>query len=274
MPAVPQSLAPYIDLDLTFPFIAGGLIATRFLVAVNLTPYLGGKPVPGTIRLAMVFAFTLFVYPLVAPAIDRATVPREPVLLVVLFLKEAMFGLLMGLVNQMIFYGIQSAGNMIDNQRYVANARIFNPALGSQASVFGLFMYQLVIAIFLVIGGHRFFLGALVESFQKVPLMTYPTIGQGITPMMDLMIKLSADTLIICLQLSAPVLISIFVADLVLGVTNRIAPMINVFEMSFNIKGFVGVLLVYLAIPLMIFQTKIWFEGMIKTFHQITSFFH
>ena len=151
---------------------------------------------------------------------------------------------------------------------------VFNPALGSQASVFGLFMYQLVIAIFLVIGGHRFFLGALVESFQKVPLMTYPTIGQGITPMMDLMIKLSADTLIICLQLSAPVLISIFVADLVLGVTNRIAPMINVFEMSFNIKGFVGVLLVYLAIPLMIFQTKIWFEGMIKTFHQITSFFH
>jgi len=272
--AAPHSLAPYIDLDLTFTFIAGGLIATRLLVAINLTPYLGGKPVPGTIRVAIAFALTLFVYPFVAPAIDRSAVPREAFLLVVLFLKEAMFGLLMGLVNQMIFYGIQAAGNMIDNQRYVANARIFNPALGSQASIFGLFMYQLVIAIFISMGGHRFFLSALIESFQAVPLLTYPTIGTGITPLMDLMIKLSADTLIICLQLSAPVLIAIFVADLVLGITNRIAPMINVFEMSFNIKGFVGVLLVYLALPFMVYQSKYWFEGMIKTFQQVTQFFH
>lgn len=185
-----------------------------------------------------------------------------------------MFGLLMGLVNQMIFFGIQSAGNMIDNQRYVANARIFNPALGSQASIFGVFLYQLTIAVFLTIGGHRYFLSALVESFQKVPLLTYPTIGQGIMPIMDLMIKLSADTLIICLQLSAPVLIAIFVADLVLGITNRIAPMINVFEMSFNIKGFVGVLLVYLALPLMVYQSKVWFQGMQETYQQIMKLFH
>lgn len=270
----PQSLSSYIDLDLTFPFIAGGLIATRLLVAINLTPYLGGKPVPGTIRISTAFALTLFIYPLIVPSIDRAAVPREPVLLVVLFLKEAMFGMLMGLVNQMIFFGIQAAGNMIDNQRYVANARIFNPALGSQASIFGLFLYQLVIAIFLSMGGHRVFLGALVESFQSVPLLTYPSIAPGITPMIELFIKLSADTLIICLQLSAPVLIAIFVADLVLGITNRIAPMINVFEMSFNIKGFVGVLLVYLALPLMIYQSKIWFDGMGKTFQKIALFFH
>ncbi len=274
MAASPQSLAPYIDLDLTFSFIAGGLIATRLLVAINLTPYIGGRPVPGTVRAATAFALTLFMYPLIVPGIDRNAVPREAFLLVVLFLKEAMFGLLMGLVNQMIFYGIQSAGNMIDNQRYVANARIFNPALGAQASIFGLFMYQLVIAIFLSIGGHRLFLSALMESFQAVPLLTLPSMGQGITPMIDLMLKLSADTLIICLQLSAPVLIAIFVADLVLGITNRIAPMINVFEMSFNIKGFVGVLLVYLALPLMIYQTKVWFQQMVHTFQKITDFFH
>lgn len=274
MPTSPQSLVPFMDIDLTFSFIAGGLIATRFLVAINLTPYLGGKPVPGTIRVATAFALTLFVYPLIVPGIDRSAVPREAFLLVVLFLKEAMFGLLMGLVNQMIFFGIQSAGNMIDNQRYVANARIFNPALGAQASIFGLFMYQLTIAVFLVIGGHRYFLSALVESFEKVPLLTFPTIGAGLTPMMELMIKLSADTLIICLQLSAPVLIAIFVADLVLGITNRIAPMINVFEMSFNIKGFVGVLLVYLALPMMVYQSKVWFRGMIESYQKVMSFFH
>ncbi|MFO1518565.1 MAG: flagellar biosynthetic protein FliR [bacterium] len=63
---------------------------------------------------------------------------------------------------------------------------------------------------------------------------------------LELFMEVSTKPLrIICLQLSAPVLIAIFVADLVLGITNRIAPMINVFEMGFNIKGFVGVLLVH-----------------------------
>lgn len=262
-----------MDVDFTFFFIAGGLIATRILVAINLTPYLGVRPVPGNIRVSTALALTFFVYPLVIPGIDKSQIPQGAFLLIALFLKEAMFGMLLGLVNMMIFYGIQSAGNMVDNQRYVANARIFNPALGSQASLFGVFFFQLTLALFLVLGGHRFFIKALVESFQTIPLLTFPKIEPGITPMVDFMIRLTGDTLIICLQLSMPVLIAIFIADLILGLTNRIAPMINVFEMGFNIKGFVGVALVYLSLPVFIYQTKYWFQYLIQAFSRVTQYF-
>jgi type III secretory pathway component EscT len=262
-----------VDIDLTFPMIAGGLMMTRFLVALNLTPYLGVKPVPGNIRTSTAMALTFFSYPLVVPGLDRSQLPHDVLILMALFFKEAMFGMLMGLVNSMVFFGIQSAGSMVDNQRYVANARIFNPALGAQTSIFGIFYYQLTMAIFISLGGHRYFISALIESFQKVPLLTLPVMGPGITPVMDLAMRLASDTLIICLQLSAPVLIAIFVADLVLGLTNRIAPMINVFEMGFNIKGFVGVLLVYMALPVTLFQAKHWFHVMIDDFYKITQFF-
>ncbi len=87
------------------------------------------------------------------------------------------------------------------------------------------------------------------------------------------MFHLTADTLIICLQLSAPVLIAIFIADLLLGITNRIAPMVNVFEMGFNIKGFVGVLLVYFSLPILVFQSKYWFQIMVNNFKQLTDIF-
>src|SRR4030095_12398830 len=232
-----------VDLDLTFPVVATMLMATRFLVAINLTPYLGVKPVPGNIKVSTAMALTFFSYPLVVPYLDRTQLPTSSLLLMTLFMKEAFFGLLMGLINSMVFFGIQSAGSMVDNQRYVANARIFNPALADPTSIFGIFYYQLTMAIFITFGGHRFFLSALIDSFRTVPLLSFPTMGPGITPVMDLMMRLASDTLIICLQLSAPILIAIFVADLVLGLTNRIAPMINVFELGFNIKGFVGVLL-------------------------------
>src|SRR4029434_6622415 len=263
-----------VDLDLTFPVVATMLMATRFLVAINLTPYLGVKPVPGNIKVSTAMALTFFSYPLVVPYLDRTQLPTSSLLLMTLFMKEAFFGLLMGLINSMVFFGIQSAGSMVDNQRYVANARIFNPALGAQTSIFGIFYYQLIIAIFISFGGHRFFLSALIDSFRTVPLFSYPSIGPGaITPVMDLMMRLAADTLIICLQLSAPVLIAIFVADLVLGLTNRIAPMINVFELGFNIKGFVGVLLVYVALPVTLYQARYWLKVMIEDFYKIALVF-
>src|SRR5262249_8290695 len=156
------------------------------------------------------------------------------------------FAILMGLSVAIVFYGVQSAGNMIDNQRQLANARIFNPALGSQASLFGVFYYQLALVIFLETGGHRIFIQAVVKSFETVPILSFPNIQPGIDPVLLWISRLTADTLIICLQLSAPVLIAIFIADVILGLTNRVAPMINVFEMGFNIKGYLGAALVYL----------------------------
>ncbi|MBL7685647.1 MAG: flagellar biosynthetic protein FliR, partial [Deltaproteobacteria bacterium] len=117
----------------------------------------------------------------------------------------------------------------------------------------------------------------------KVPIFSLPKMfspvvlnsaGQAsLVPMLDMIIHLTSSTLVICLQLCAPVLIAIFVADLILGITNRIAPMINVFEMGFNIKGFVGVLLVYLSLPLIISQSRHWFLVMFQAFDKMVEFF-
>lgn len=262
------------DFNLTDSLVIGGLIYIRILMVITLLPYLGGKTVPAMIKGAVSLAITLFVYFLIIPNIDSGSLPKQSFLIGILFMKEALFGFLIGFVNMMVFQGIQAAGSMIDNQRYVANARVFNPALGAQTSIFGSYLFQLSIALFIVMGGHRYMLNGIIQSFQTVPLFSFPNMGTGITPIIDLMIRLAGDTLIICLQLSAPVLIAIFVADLILGVTNRIAPMINVFEMGFNIKGFVGVLLVYLSIPLIVYQTKHWFQSMMGAFNKLTIYFH
>ncbi len=272
--SIQQLLSPLgMTSDYTRPLTIAGLIMIRLLTAFSLTPYIGMKPVPHTVRAATAMAFTAFTYPLIAPGIDSSQIPRSVFLFLALFIKEVLFGVLLGLVNIMIFFGIQSAGNMIDNQRSVANARIFNPALGAQASLFGMFFYQMVIASFVGLNLHLHFIKAVIESFIKVPILYFPHIEPGISPLIIFIIKLSADTLIICLQISAPVLIAIFIADLVLGITNRIAPMINVFEMGFNIKGFVGVLLVFLALPVLFRQSEFWFQQMRLYWARIIDFF-
>jgi len=262
-----------IHADLFRYLIVGGLIFTRFFIMTQFVPFWGGRPIPGRVRISLSVAFLIFFF---GPVYEANTVPVPGGgILFVMFMKEILFGMLMGLSLSIIFYGIQSAGNMIDNQRQLANARIFNPALGGQSSLFGVFYYQFSLVIFLTLGGHRMFIAALARSFQFVPIMSLPPVmlHPADHPMIDLMIRLAANTLLVTLQLAAPVLVAIFIADLILGLTNRVAPMINVFEMGFNIKGFVGNLLAYLSIPLVFYQMKVFFLQALDNVEKLMRYF-
>lgn len=261
-----------IHVDLVSYLIIGGLIFTRLFIMTMFVPFLGQKPIPGRVRISLVVALVMVVFPPIYGS--TGPIPESTAILFALFLKEILFGIFLGLSMTIVFYGVQSAGNMVDNQRQLANARIFNPALGSQSSLFGVFYYQFALVMFLYLGGHRLFLQGVLKSFETVPILTFPHIGVGIDPVLDLMIRLTADTLIITMQLSAPILIAIFIADLILGLTNRVAPMINVFEMGFNIKGFIGNLLAYLSLPLVFYQMKVWFLTSLEITDKIIRYFH
>lgn len=246
-----------LNIDLFRYLLVGGLIFMRVFILTLFVPFLGARPVPGRVRIAVSLALVIFFYgPINASA--GTTLPTDGMIIVALLVKEVFFAVLMGFVLGLIFYGAQAAGGMVDNQRQLANAQIFNPGIGSQSSLFGVFYYQLTIVIFLLVGGHRLIIKALAGSFASVPLLSLPDIPPGLGPVLDLVLKLSADLFVIALQLGAPVLVAILIADIILGLTNRVAPMVNVFEMGFNIKGFLGVLMVYLSLPFIIFQIKEW----------------
>ena len=261
-----------VHIDLYRHLLIGGLIFARIFIMILFIPYLGARPIPGRIRVAITISLVLFFYAPVE-AMAEGTLPTSGAVIVSLFLKEVLFAIILGFAAGLVFYGIQAAGNMIDNQRQLANAQIFNPAIGSQASLFGIFYYQLSIVIFLIIGGHRLFIQALGRSFEAVPVLKFPEITAGMTPLIDLLLRLGGDILVIAIQLGAPVIISIFMSDIILGLTNRVAPMVNVFEMGFNIKGFLGVLMVYLSIPLIVFQMKIWFLEYMESVRGIIEIF-
>ncbi len=261
-----------LHIELFRYLLIGALIFTRIFVLAMFVPFLGGRPVPGRIRITVAIILMLFFF---GPVWSASTGPisADSGEIFCYFLKEMLMGMLLGMPLAFLFYGIQSAGSMVDNQRQLANARIFNPALGAQASLFGVFFYQVALVSFITIGGHRMFIQAIAKSFETVPVLGLPPIREGLTPVLELMIRLTSDTLVICLQLGAPILVAIFIADLILGLTNRVAPMINVFEMGFNIKGFVGMSLAYISFPLIYDQMKVWFLRTLQSIDQIHHFF-
>lgn len=234
--------------EVYFALTCLALIFIRTLMMLMVIPFIGSRSVPARVKVMTAAALTGFLYPLLKPSFDISQFSGWDAVLIGLFLKESLVGFTIGLMASLVFYGIQAAGLMIDNQRGVANAQVFVPQLGTQGSIFGLLQFQAAVALFIVIGGHRQFLEAFFEGFLILPIFHFPTFATTSGSFFDLFIHLTGDVLVLAVKISAPVIIAIFLADVVLGIANKVAPAINVFELGFSIKGIVGVFIVYISI--------------------------
>ena len=68
--------------------------------------------------------------------------------------------------------------------------------------------------------------------------------------------KLTADVFVMTVRLSAPVLIAIFVSDLVLAIASRVAPQINVLFISYTLKMCIGIFMVWICLDVLGIQMK------------------
>ncbi|MDO8527194.1 MAG: type III secretion system export apparatus subunit SctT [Deltaproteobacteria bacterium] len=245
----------HININFPFVLILAALIWARVLSAIVVIPFLFGKPVPRSVRMGASIVLTTFLYPIVA-AQTLAPTEIDYLLLFALFFKEILIGLSIGFAAAMMFYGFEAAGSMIDNQRGVSLARILIPELGEQSSITGNFLFQLFVVIFLTLGGHLFFLRAFFLSFQSLPLFLFPQSVEGLMPVLDFFMQMSGTILFVAIQIAAPVIIAVLVTDIILGVTNRFAPQINVWELGFNLRGYVGILLLFLSLHFVVQQMK------------------
>ena len=243
-----------INIDFAFVLTFAALIWARMLAMVSTVPFVFGKPVPKMIRVGVSVALTAFLYPLLVPKVP-VPITNNLLELFLLFFKEIFFGLVIGFSSAMIFYGFEAAGRMIDNQRGVSLARVLLPELGEQTSLSGQFLFLLAVVVYLSLGGHRLFLNAFIESYQVLPVLSFPQ-SSNFLSLIDVLGTMTGQILFIAAQISMPVLIAIFIVDIILGVANRLAPQINVWEMGFNIRGYLGVLILYLSLTVIAKQME------------------
>lgn len=238
-----------VNINVTFHLLFLSLVWMRVLAMVSVIPFLFGKPVPRYVVVASSMVLALFVYPHIVPKVPPE-LTGNIFSLVMLYVKELFYGLMIGMSVSVIFHAFASVGQMIDNQRGVSIARLLIPQLAEQGSISGLFLFQFGVVIYLVSGGHRLFFDSFFGSYLVLPVLGFPTIGPGLYPLIDLFMRITGEVLYISLQMSAPVLIAIFMADIILGIANRVAPQINVWELGFHVKGYVGILLLFIAMTM------------------------
>lgn len=269
MSAIADALG--IKIDFFSAAVCWALIFTRLITVLQLAPFLGTRAIPGRARIATAVAFSVFLYPLLVPPL-LPTFPDDNGLIMLLFLKEVLFGFAIGFVTVMVFYAIEAAGRIADLQGGGGNAQLFVPQLG-QVSLFGLYNFWLAISFFLAVGGHRLFIKALFLSFDTVPLLTLPHIQPGFSEFLAFLVRLSGNVLVIATQLAAPVLIASLLVDTVLGIANKMAPQINVFELGFSIRGIARPLILYVSLLTVVGQMDLVMKEMNQSVIRLSNIF-
>ncbi len=226
---------------ITLPQIAAFfLIFARIAGVFMMAPFFDRKQVFAMGKIALVFwTAMLFIFIVPLPKV----MPQDAITFVLALLSEFLVGAILGFSASAILISIEFAGSLMDTQAGLSVAALLNPATGRTSTLISLLLEWTSIMLFLSIDGHHLVLAAMNKSFTLLPIgspFNFNLAG-------EYLISLGTEIFKMAVQLASPILLVIFLMDFCFGMLSRIAPQINVFQMSFELKPSVS-LLVFLAI--------------------------
>ena len=233
---------------------------SAFFVSAPLFSY---RTIPPQMRIAVAVVLAWMMY---------YTIDIEPLQIdghyILLILKEAITGLMLGLAAFIVLSAVQIAGGFIDFQMGFAMANIVDPQTGAQSPLMGQFYNFLVLLVLLAINGHHLILDGIFYSYQYIPMdQVFPRFGSEDT--VEFMMKLLVAVFAIAFQMSAPIVATLFLVTLALGITGKTVPQMNIFVVGFPIKIAVGfiVLLITMGVTIQVMRNLV--EMMILTLRNL-----
>ncbi len=214
-------------------------VFARLGTALMLMIGIGDSYVSPRIRLA----FALLLSFVIRPVVDVPVYPDSPAMIVVVMAKEVLIGLFFGMIARLIIGIMDVAGSVIGAQIGLGSAMLFNPAMIQQTGIITVFMTVVAVTAVMVTDLHHLGLIALVDSYHlfhlKAPLM--------MGDMSSSLLKLADHTMMIGLQLAAPLVVMGLIFNLGVGILARLMPQIQIFFISVPMQIIFGFLALMMA---------------------------
>ncbi len=219
------------------------LIAFRTGALLMIVPVFGHISIPKMLRVWLIVILALMIFP--SAVVSEIQPPTTTFQLTMVILIELAIGFAIGFAVVVLFSAVQFAGHMIGLQMGLAVASMIDPMSAGQISIIGEFYYLLSLLVFLLIDGHHYVIEALVRSFELIPL------GGGVfgTGLGEYILALTGNLFIIAVKLAAPVIITLFIVNIVLGILARTVPQMNVFIVGFPLAIGVGLIMIRFSFP-------------------------
>jgi flagellar biosynthetic protein FliR len=221
--------------ELLLPAFA--LVLARIGGLVMGVPMLASEQVPGIVKIWLVVTLSLMTFPAVAPLLpDSLTLGQVAAGMV----GEFIVGEVIGLGASAIFLAAQVAGKAVSHQSGLALGQVFNPVLGTNATVLDQLWFFAVLMLFLALRGHMAVMDVLLTSFRQVPPMMMvvdPSLA-------DFLVGLLRSVFATALRLGGPAILALLLTSLVMGFFTKTMPQLNVLSVGFSLKIATALLMV------------------------------
>lgn len=222
------------------------LCSVRILVAFAMVPLFSSATMPGTVRggLALVVVFP------VAMSLSGQEIPVDLTSwsLLAFFAKEAAVGLVIGLGFGAFFAGLQTVGEIIDHQTGLTFTQNIDAVHGNSVSLTARFLEQVLFTSLIAAGALLVIIDTVYVSYEVWPMGQWAPSFERATLMN--MVAQASKLFALSLLLAGPVLLVLFIVDMGMGLLNRAAPQLSIFNITLSFKSLVGLGVLALALPM------------------------
>lgn len=229
-----------IHISITQILSAALTIAVRLTGLFLFAPFFGSAAMPARVKAVFVFALTVLLYPILSPRFAAVDLSAWPLMV----FSELLIGVGFGVAANLVFDGVQMAGQVLSVQMGYSLINILDPQTQVESTVVAMFHQTIAMLIFLRLGVHLWLVRAIARSYDYLP----PSTGHVTGAFTAAILHAGASVFAIGLQIAAPVLSATILADIALGILGKASPQLPLLVLGPAVKSILGLLLLTAAL--------------------------
>ena len=221
--------------DLVQILITGLIPFLRISALLLAAPLVSLRVVSVRIRIALAIVLTAFIFPMLdLPVIDATSADG-----IRLIVQELFIGILFAIVLQVVNAAMVLAGQSMSMSMGLGMAQTIDPNAG-QVPVLASFLVVLSTLIFLSVGGHLIMIKLILQSFEVLPIGGAIMVKETLANV----IEWTAMAFLGAVLVALPIMLTMMLINLCIGIVTRAAPALNIFAVGFPAMVLTGMVLV------------------------------
>lgn len=211
-------------------------VGARVSALMVFAPFFGSMTIAPRIKAGFSVVLTALLYPAAEgflPVLSGSAVWK-------VVAGELVVGLIMGIMLQFVFEGVELAGQIVGFQVGHSLANLINPLSDAETPILANLYQAVALLIFLQLDVHQWLLRGLAKSFEYCPpgmVVVTPAVAGQIW-------RAAGGMLIIAVQVAVPAVLATLLTDVSLGFLGRASPQLPVMLVGMSVKSAVAFLVV------------------------------
>ncbi|GDX09336.1 EscT/YscT/HrcT family type III secretion system export apparatus protein [Verrucomicrobiota bacterium] len=196
---------------------------------ITMIPVFSGRNIPMPVRIALAALLAL----IGLQSVREITTPPDDVFTLVLATAhELIIGLLMGLGVRLIFFALETAGQIIAAEMGLSVSAQIDPVSQSNSTPVGVALTMFGTLLFLISGAHHAVFAAFSRSFALMPV----GVASFDRSVGEVFVQSTGSIFLLAVQMAAPMMAVNFVVTLTFAVLSKAAQGLNAFSESFPVR--------------------------------------